>query len=102
MNKVELIFNNKKIFIIGYLTFDNIEKTICFFEEKTKNINVIEINFKNLYNSNSTVLLFIINCLRYSMKTKKKIHFLNVSETLLELSKVYNLHDIINEKIKKE
>lgn len=102
MNKVELIFNNKKIFIIGYLTFDNIEKTICVFEEKTKNLNVIEINFKNLYNSNSAVLLFIINCLRYSMKTKKKIHFLNVSETLLELSKVYNLHDIINEKIKKE
>lgn len=102
MNKVELIFNNEKVFVIGYLTFDNIEKTIFFFEDKTKNMNMIEIDFKNLYNSNSAVLLFIINCIRYSMKTKKKIQFLNVSEILLELSKVYNLHDIISEKNKKE
>lgn len=102
MNKVELILDKKKVFIIGSLTFDNIEKTIIFFEDITKNMNIIEIDLQNLCNSNSAVLLFIINCIRYSMKTKKKLLFLNVSETLLELSKVYNLHDIINEKIKKE
>ncbi|HIH2762878.1 MAG TPA: STAS domain-containing protein [Candidatus Azoamicus sp.] len=102
MNKVELILNDEKLLVNGYITFDNIEKTITFFEEKTKNINLIEIDLKNLYNSNSAALLFIINCIRYSMKTKKKLYFLNVSEILLDLSKVYNLNDIINEKIKKE
>lgn len=102
MNKVELILNNEKLLVNGYITFDNIETTIAFFEEKTKNISLIEIDFKNLYNSNSAALLFIINCIRYSMKTKKKLYFLNVSEILLDLSKVYNLNDIINEKIKKE
>lgn len=102
MNKVELILNNEKVLVCGYITLDNIVKTIDFFEEKTKDINLIEIDLKNLYNSNSAALLFIINCIRYSMKTQKKIYFLNVSEILLELSKVYNLNDIIKEKIKKE
>ena len=30
MNKVELILDKKKVFIIGHLTFDNVEKTIIF------------------------------------------------------------------------
>lgn len=102
MNNIEITFSNNKIFINGYFTFDNIVKAIALFEEKTKNIDLIEIDFKNSYNSNSATLLFIINCIRYSLKTNKQINFLHVSEILLELSKVYNLNDIIKKKIKEE
>ena len=102
MNNIEIKLYNKKIYIYKYINLDNLMKIITILEEYMKDIYEIEIDFKNLLNSNSAVLLFIINSIRYSMKNKKKIKFLNLSDNLLELSKVYNLYDIIIKKIKED
>ncbi len=102
MNDIEIKLNNKKIYINGYISLNNIMKTIDMLEESIKYLNKIEIDFKNLQNANSAVLLFIISSIRYSIKNKKNIKFLNISHNLLELSKVYNLYDIIIKKINED
>lgn len=102
MNEIEIKLYNKKIYIKGYLDLNNLMITINMLEENIKCMNDIDIDFKNLHNSNSAALLFIINSIRYSMKNKKNIKFLNISDNLLELSKVYNLYDIIIKKIKED
>lgn len=102
MNEIEIKLYNKKIYIKGYLDLNNLMITINMLEANIKCMNDIDIDFKNLHNSNSAALLFIINSIRYSMKNKKNIKFLNISDNLLELSKVYNLYDIIIKKIKED
>lgn len=102
MNEIEIKLYNKKIYITGYINLNNLMITINTLEENIKDINEIDIDFKNLYNSNSAALLFIINGIRYSIKNKKNINFFNISDNLLELSKVYNLYDIIVKKIKED
>lgn len=102
MNEIEIKLYNKKIYIKGYINLNNLMITINMLEENIKDLNEIYIDFKNLFNSNSAALLFIINGIRYAIKNKKNIYFLNMSDNLLELSKVYNLYDIIIKKIKED
>lgn len=90
------IINNDTIELFGHINFENIVKTLEQCTTKTKHIKNITVDLKNLQNSNSCVLLFIINYMRYSIKNQQKIKFINIPTLLIELSKVYNLNKIIN------
>ncbi len=100
MKSPSIILDKNKLIISGFITFDNIVQTLNSCIEKTKNIETVEIDFKNLYKSNSSVLLFIINYIKYALKTNKQIFFMNIPPLLIELSKVYNLNNIIQKKVK--
>lgn len=102
MNKIKILLKDDTLTIYGKITFDNIVKTLNECIEKTTHNEQIYMDLKNLYNCDSTVLLFIINCIKHEIKTNKKITFLNVSNLILDLSKVYNLTNIIKKKIKKD
>lgn len=93
--------DNNHISISGIITYDNIESILCCFKREIEKLDNIIVNFNNLVNPNSMSLLFIINCIRECIIKKKKIYFINISTELLELSKVYNLYNIINKKIKR-
>lgn len=101
MNKIIIKLDKNKLILSGFITFDNIVQTLNSCIEQTKNINSIDIDFKNLNNSNSSVLLFMINYIKYALKTNKQVFFINISHLLLELSKVYNLDNIIKKKMKR-
>ena len=96
MNNFHLDLKNNILKISGYITFENIMDVLNKCILKTNNMTHIIVDLKNLYSSNSSVLLFIINYIRHSMKQKQEIKFINIPELLTELSKVYNLNKIIH------
>lgn len=97
MNDLKInIINNDTIELFGYINFENIVKVLEQCTTQTKNVKNIIVDLKNLQNSNSCVLLFIINYMRHSIKNQQKIKFINIPTLLIELSKVYNLNKIIN------
>lgn len=98
---IEIYIKENTLVLNGKITLNNIVQTLATFEEKAEKLTYLDIDMKNLSNSDSAALLFILNCIKYSIKNKKKIFFLNVSNVIFELSKVYNLNNIINKKVKK-
>lgn len=96
MKKFKLNINNNVLILYGKIDFENIVNVIDICINKTKMIKNLIVDFKHLQNSNSSVLLFIINYIRFSIKNKQKIKFINTPTLLMELSKVYNLNNIIN------
>lgn len=101
MKDVILKIEKNKVIISGFITFENVVEILDLCIKKTTNLENIEIDLKNLNNSNSSVLLFIINYIKHAIKSNKQIHFINIPHLLLELSAVYNLNTIINKKVKK-
>ena len=96
MNNVKVKINNNTLFIYGYINFDNLEELLNYCTEKTNSIKYINVNLKNLYKPNSAALIFIINYIRDAIKNNQIIKFIEIPELLSELSKVYNLKNIIN------
>lgn len=96
MKDLKTNVNNNTIELCGYINFENIVTALEKCTTETKTIKNITVDLKNLQNSNSCVLLFIINYMRYSIKHQQKIKFINIPTLLIELSKVYNLNKIIN------
>lgn len=95
MNKNCLVLNYNTISFKTEINFQNLMDTINFYTEITECLTEIIIDFKNIRNSNSCLLVFMVSCIRNSRKRKQYIKFINMSETLLELSKLYNIDTII-------
>jgi len=81
--------------ISGYITFENIVDILDTSIKKTNHLTNIKVDLKNLHSSNSSVLIFIINYMKNSIKKKQAIKFINIPASLIELSNVYNLNNII-------
>jgi len=96
MNDVTIKLYDNTLFIIGYINFNNLEELLNNCIKKTNNIKHLNVNLKNLYKPNSAALLFIINYIRHAIKNNQIIKFIEIPELLSELSKVYNLKNIIN------
>ena len=62
---------------------------------KTKDLKNIIVNLENIKNPNSATLIFMINYMRSAIDNNQSIKFINTSTLLSDLSKVYNLNDII-------
>lgn len=101
MENIHISINNDTIKLSGKITFENIVKLLSICTEKIKQFETTYIDLKDIINSDSVVLLFIINCIKYARKNKKIIEFSNISKLTLEFSKVYNLDTIITEQTKK-
>lgn len=95
MNNDIFLFDKDVLIINRNLDFKNVKEIINFYIKITENLNSIIIDFKNINNPNSCVLVFMVSCIRNSRKKNQKIKFINVSKTLLELSKLYNIDSII-------
>lgn len=95
MNEEYLFLNNNVLIFNCDLSFKNINNVITFYLKTTEKLNEIVIDFKNIINPNSCVLIFMVSCIRNARKRKQKIRFTNISDTLFELSKVYNIDTII-------
>ena len=96
MSKITINLINNTLFISGDIDFDNLENVLNECIRKTDKINLINVDMKGLRKPNSSVLIFIINYIRNSIKNNQKIKFINIPELLSELSKVYNLKSIID------
>lgn len=84
--------------ISGEIFFDDILDLLNICVEKTSKLTCINVDLGKLSSSNSSVLIFIINYIRSAIKNNQEIKFLNVPDLLIELSKVYNLNKIIDNK----
>ena len=96
MSKITINLINNTLFISGDIDFDNLENVLNECIRKTDKINLINVDMKGLRKPNSSVLIFIINYIRNSIKNNQKIKFINIPVLLSELSKVYNLKSIID------
>lgn len=96
MTNISINLDNNVLFISGYINFDNLEKVLHECIKKTSKFTYIKINLKNLYKPNSSVLIFMINYIRHTMRHKQVVKFMDIPELLSELSKVYNLKSIIS------
>jgi len=90
---IKLYNNILKIF--GTISFENVVSVVDSCSRKTKHLKYVIIDFKNLNESNSSVLLFIINYIKCSIKYSRTVKFINSPKLLKELSKVYNLDKTI-------
>jgi ABC-type transporter Mla MlaB component len=99
MKNIEIILKNNKIEIIGFFDFDNIIDALNHYKLKTKDLDIIYINFENILKSNSCVFLFIINVIRLSIKNNNQVFFEKLPILLIEISKVYNLNKIIMKRV---
>ncbi len=95
MTKLKIDLNKNIIKLTGHITFNNVVNSLNICIDKTKNFKDIKVDLKNLCNFNSSILIFIINYIKNSIKNKQKIQFINIPDLLLKLSKVYNLNTII-------
>ncbi len=98
MNKIshKIYFEDNIVKIYGCINFNNIIEILNICTKKTENLHHINLDLKKLNNSNSCVLLFIVSYIKNAIKNKQTITILNIPPILSELSKVYNLQNIIH------
>lgn len=103
MNKIIIRLNKNNILkISGYINFNNVLEILNNCIKLTQNIKEIKIDLKDLCNSNSTVIIFIINYIKNAQKKNTYIDFLNTPKPVLDLIKIYNLNALITTNKKHE
>jgi ABC-type transporter Mla MlaB component len=94
------IFLKKNIiYIVGVIYFSDVIIILKKYEHfmSCEKRNMI-VNFRFLRNSNTSILLLIINFIKICIKNAQTIKFINVPKFLFELSRLYNFNNILYEK----
>lgn len=95
MKDINFFLFENNLILPESINFNNVMKIIDFYLKKTNKLDEIIINFKNVNDSSSCVLVFMISCVRSAIKKKQKVKFINVSNTINELIKLYSIDTIM-------
>ena len=96
MKDIDIILVDNYLRFYGSINFNNLVYVLNFYFKKSEPFNVINLDFLYLSSINSSVLIFVLNCIRKSKKKNQFVKFLNVPKFLVELSKVCSLSKMIN------
>ncbi len=96
MSNYKINLNKNLLKISGEITFYNVMNILNLSIAKTKNLKHINIDLKKLNRIDSSILIFIVNYIKNAIEKKQTIIFVNISNLLINLSKIYNLDSMIN------
>ncbi len=92
----KIFFDNNVIYISGSVTFYDVTTLLSEYSKIILKCNAdIVVSLKHLDNSNTSILLLMINFMKLAFRRKQVIQFLCVPKFLIELGRVYNLNNIL-------